>query len=84
MRALPNVPVQSEFIPFRGGADLVSPMLQVKSGYAREAQNFELDINGGYRRMVGYERYDGQAKPSDAIYASGPSLISGAVSVGKC
>jgi hypothetical protein len=83
MRALPAVPVQSEFIPFRGGADLVSPMLQVKSGYAREAQNFELDINGGYRRMVGYERYDGQAKPSDAVYAILTVALSGAVAVGN-
>lgn len=83
MRALPVVPVQSEFIAFRGGTDLVTPMLQLKNGYAREAQNFELDINGGYRRVLGYERYDGQSRPSDQTYAVLTIALSGSLTVGQ-
>ena len=31
-------------------------------------RNFEPWIDGGYRRIAGYERFDGQPKPSDATF----------------
>lgn len=84
MRQLPAVPVQPEFIPFVGGADFVTPMLQVPSGYAREAQNYEIDINGGYRRIAGYERFDGRLSPSAQTYAIlAPVTLSGVLAVGN-
>jgi len=79
---LPQVTKQTEFIPFEGGADFVTPALQAKPGSCREAQNFEIDINHGYRRVLGYERFDGQAKPSDATYAILPVTLSATVNVG--
>lgn len=82
MRAIPNVPRQTEFIPFEGGADFVTPTLFVKPGFAREAQNFEVDINGGYSRIKGYERFDGQAKPSDAQYTILPVTLFEPISLG--
>jgi hypothetical protein len=82
-KKLPAVAVQSEFIPFIGGSDFVSPMLQVKPNFAREAQNYEIDINGGYRRIAGYERFDGRSSPSAQTYSILPVTITGTVAVGN-
>lgn len=83
MGRLPDVPVQSAFIAFQGGADFVTPQLLVKPGFAREAQNWEVDVNGGYRPSMGYERYDGRAKPSDAVYAMLTVTLTGTPVVGE-
>ena len=69
MRALPQVAVKPEWVPFGGGLDVVTPPLEIPPGFVRDAQNFEQDINGGYTRCLGYERYDGHARPSDAQYS---------------
>jgi hypothetical protein len=61
-------PVQTTYFPLRGGLNLVTPPLSIPDGYCREALNFEQDIDGGYRRIAGYERFDGQPTPSDATY----------------
>lgn len=67
MTALPQV--QTVPIYFGGGLDLVTPPLQLKPGFVRSAQNFEADLNGGYARISGYERYDGRTSPSAVQYA---------------
>jgi hypothetical protein len=77
MNALPAVSVQTEFLAFRGGLDVVTPPLSIPPGFAKRAQNFEQDINGGYTRVKGYERYNGKAKPSDATYAVLTASLSG-------
>lgn len=69
MAALAAVQVQTEFIQFRGGLDVVTPALQIPPGFAKRAQNFEQGINGSYDRIRGYERYNGKTKPSDGAYA---------------
>lgn len=78
--AMPQV--RREFINFDGGLDTETPPLRLKSGFCYEAQNFEPDINGGYSRIEGYERFDGQPKPSDAIYTTLEVTITGSVIVG--
>lgn len=65
---LPRVNIQTAYIPLRGGEDLVSTVLEVDPGAAMVAYNYELDINGRYRRIEGYEAFDGRPKPSDASY----------------
>lgn len=82
MRQLTAVEVRSEFCAFDGGLDTVSPPLKIPPGFARAAQNYEQDINGGYARCMGYERYSGKAKPSDAAYAVLTCTITGALAVG--
>lgn len=47
-----------------GGLDQVTPTLSLKNGVARQALNFECGVNGGYTRIGGYERFDGQTSPS--------------------
>lgn len=69
-------------IPLYGGLDLVSIPLLVKPGKAFSSSNFEPDINGGYRRMAGLERFDGRPRPSDAAYSMVACAITGSVSVG--
>ena len=56
---------QVAYHPFQGGLDLVSPVLNIQPGYLLDGINYEPDINGGYRRIPGYERFDGQPSPSD-------------------
>lgn len=52
---------------FRGGLDLVSQPMAVAPGFVIGAQNYESEVRG-YRRSEGYERFDGQPKPSEAGY----------------
>lgn len=58
-----------DFIDLDGGLDTETPPFKLASGRARTALNYEIKDKGGYRRVSGYERYDGQARPSDALYA---------------
>lgn len=59
--------LQAEIYPVLGGLDLVTPARQVSPGRALRSLNYE-PAEGGAMRMDGYERFDGQAKPSDAFY----------------
>lgn len=51
-----------------GGLDLVTPPLIVKPGKVLSSKNYEPADEGGYRRMTGYERFDGRPQPSEASY----------------
>lgn len=75
--------VDYELIRLNGGLDQVTPTLSLPPGVARSSANFECSINGGYTRIAGYERFDGQAKPSSATYTVLTCNLSGAVSVGN-
>ena len=81
-KPLPNVPARSSWIDFKGGLDVTTPAMSKKPGTVISAQNFEQDVNGGYNTIEGYERFDGQAKPSDAEYAVLSCLLTATVSVG--
>ena len=54
--------------PLTGGLDLVTPAAVIKPGRVIAGKNYEPHDEGGYRRLQGYERFDGQPKPSDASY----------------
>lgn len=78
---MPPVVVIPEPIVMAGGLDVMTPPFQLKPGFCRAAQNFECSIYGGYRRIAGYERFDGRLKPSDATYTVlAASSITGGVS----
>jgi hypothetical protein len=74
---------QVEFMPMTGGLDLITPPLMMPPGHCREAQNFEVDTLGGYVRCLGYERFDGRVKPSDALHYLLPANVTGSVSIGN-
>lgn len=62
-------PVDYDVALLRGGLDLVTPTLSLKSGVLRDALNFECSPTGGYSRIVGYERLDGLPAPSSGVYS---------------
>jgi hypothetical protein len=62
------VSTQTDTFMLGGGLNLVAPYLAIKPGQAIEALNFEPGLSGGYRRINGYERFDGRAKPSEQGY----------------
>lgn len=53
---------------FPGGLDLTTPSLRLAPGALRDCLNFECAQFGGYTRIVGYERVDGRASPSAAVF----------------
>ena len=58
-----------EYVGLSGGLDLASSALSVKPGRLSSCENFEQVFGRqGYRRIDGYERFDGQSKPSEATY----------------
>lgn len=59
---------QTKYYPWNGGLDVVTPALSVDPGFAIAMVNYEPWFNGGYRRIDGYERFDGRAAPSDAEF----------------
>lgn len=78
-----NLPqVQITYFPLRGGLNLVTPPLSMPDGMCRDALNFEVDVDGGYRRVAGYERFDGRPAPSDATYGLIYVTFADTVSVG--
>lgn len=54
---------RASFFPLGGGLDLVTPAIATKPGVAVAALNYE-PVMSGYRRIRGYERFDGQVAPS--------------------
>jgi hypothetical protein len=74
-RQLPPSSLQSNYFPFEGGLNIVDPALSLNPGELVASKNFEIDIRGRYRRMDGYERFDGQTLPSAIVYYRIPFTI---------
>lgn len=80
---LPNPRVETQYIKFDGGIDLATAVLSIDPGAALSAFNYELGSKGGYRRIDGYERYDGRTSPSSATYVYLPFVPSNPPTVGQ-
>ena len=74
-RRIPPSRLQSTYFPFEGGVNMVDPSLSLEPGELVAADNFEIDIRGRYRRVEGYERYDGRTLPSDVVFYRIPFTI---------
>jgi hypothetical protein len=75
-------PVQTDFYALNGGLDLESPAISISPGKCFDAQNYEPNTSGGYRRIDGYERFNGAASPSASNYWVITAAITGTVTVG--
>jgi|TARA_R110002020_G_scaffold78124_4_gene196657 hypothetical protein len=75
-RRIPPTRLQSTYFPFEGGVNMVDPSLSLEPGELVAADNFEIDIRGRYRRIDGYERFDGRTLPSEVVFYRIP-FISG-------
>lgn len=82
MMNLPNVPVQTDYFALGGGLDLETTPITMSPGSLREGLNVECGVAGGYDRSGGYERFDGKAQPSAAIYEQLPATITGTWAIG--
>lgn len=58
---------QTETFILQGGLDLTTTALALPAGRCIAAYNYEAEVRG-YRRLNGYERFDGHTKPSEASY----------------
>ncbi|GAB3215052.1 hypothetical protein [Pseudaeromonas pectinilytica] len=56
--------MKCQLIQLGGGLDLATTPLARNPGFAISAINVEPGINGGYRRTIGYDRFDGHPSPS--------------------
>lgn len=54
---------QTQYFPLSGGMDLITPAIALKPGRVVAALNYE-PVASGYRRLRGFERFDGQTAPS--------------------
>lgn len=68
LRRRPNGDVKTTYFPLKGGLNLVDAPLKIPDGMVLGAINYELLSRDGYRRIDGFERFDGQASPSDQTY----------------
>lgn len=75
-------PVLTQYFPFNGGLDQVTPPIQMYDGALRYGVNVEIGVRGGYTTCFGYERYSGQTRPSTATYARLGVTLSATVNVG--
>lgn len=71
MRAITYSPTLYDVINCQGGWDLETPTLSLPNGFVRDTLNFEVSQvkGGGYRRIDGYERFNGEPSPSDATFS---------------
>lgn len=74
---------QTPYFAFGGGLDLVTPPIQMPDGRMIAGNNYEPWINGGYRRVRGYERFDGRPAPSEATWIRLLLNAIGALAVGN-
>lgn len=79
MAANPFSQVKTDIIPLIGGLDMVTTPILVKPGKLISSNNFEPDINGGYRRLPGIERFDGRPRPHVADYYIAVVSLTGVV-----
>jgi hypothetical protein len=67
--------LETIYFPFEGGVNMVDPSLALEPGELVSSNNFEIDIRGRYRRVDGYERFDGQTLPSQITFYRIPFTV---------
>lgn len=65
---IPPADIRTQYVQFKGGIDLATASLSIRPGNVLEAMNYEPGLLGGYRRIDGFERFDGRPSPSRATY----------------
>lgn len=71
------MPQMTQTYPLKGGLNLTTTVLELPPGFCIAALNYEAEVRG-YRRIEGYERYDGHTRPSRAPYWVA-NFVSGAI-----
>ena len=66
--SFPSSSMRAKYFPFVGGEVLTDPALSQPAGTLLYGKNYEVYPEGGYRRIDGFERFDGRTKPSESLY----------------
>jgi hypothetical protein len=61
---------RTDYFPLSGGENHSTPHLSIPPGELSASLNYEVHSEGGYRRVDGFERFDGQPSPSDLLRSS--------------
>ena len=64
----PASSMRAKYFPLEGGENLTDPALSTPPGNLIFGKNYEVFSEGGYRRIDGFERFDGRLKPSESVY----------------
>lgn len=64
----PSNKQRPKYFPLKGGLNLVDAPITMPNGMVLAAVNYELLSRDGYRRIDGFERFDGQSSPSESSY----------------
>jgi hypothetical protein len=74
-------PSRTQYFPLAGGIDAETAARTLKPGFVLGALNYESSALEGYQRIGGFERFDGQTRPSDAGYLAleADGLFSGVI-----
>jgi hypothetical protein len=59
---------QTQYFSFSGGENHSDPALSIPPGDVIASLNYELNPDGGYQRVDGFERFDGRQLPSETDY----------------
>jgi len=62
------------FFKFTGGENLVDPVITMDAGELHHSMNYENSSNDGYRRVDGFERFDGHPSPEGLDPGNYPDL----------
>lgn len=71
-----NSNVQLKAVSLTGGLDLTTPRMLVEPGKLVDCQNYECVDTDGYKKIDGFERYDGGPTPSVTGYWSITTTVS--------
>lgn len=61
------MPQKTAYYPLMGGLDLITPAIAIPPGKVIAGVNYE-PHPGGYKRIDGFERFDGRPQPSGQSY----------------
>jgi len=77
-------PQQSEYFVPNGGQNIVSPALLLPNGVAFDAQNWECNLDAGYSRIGGYDKFVSGDTPAEmAFRAATISVATGSLTSGE-
>jgi len=80
---IPSVSLKTGYIPFSGGLDTNTPPIACEAGSLSDSINVLEDVYGGYKRISGYQRFDGKSNLDNIPYVILPVSLDLPVSIGS-
>lgn len=74
MKAAQQSRPQEHVVLLGGGLNLAASNLEMADGQCVQLENYEINTQGDYQSVTGFERFDGRPAPSEAKAPNGPYL----------